>query len=209
MIARDFGRIPWDAIIDENRPILGDVPEYYTRESWVQIDIDNLKNVNKTYTIPRWHTQAYHVEAWLEKMALGRIFEKILNPLEVHIPTHRGYSSGGFLNKNQKRLNAIINQGKEIIILYFGDWNPSGEGSERAMKVRLQRFGLYNIDFHRIAVTQKQIDQYDLPTAPADLDDSRAKKFIEKHGDNRTVDLDALVAVDQLDEREPFRHCDS
>jgi hypothetical protein len=160
--ARDFGKIPWDAIIDENRPILGYVPKYYSRESWAQIDINNLKNSQKTYTIPRWHMQYYHVEVWLEKMALGRIFEKILNPIEVLIPTHRGYSSGGFLNQNQERLKAILNEGKEIIILYFGDWNPSGEDSERAMRVRLQRFGLYNIDFHRIAVTQKQIDQYNL-----------------------------------------------
>ncbi len=192
MQAREDGVIPWDAILDENRPTLGNVPKYYVN---VQTDIDNLKDDHLTYTIPRWHFQTNHVEVWLEKMALGRIFENTLEGLEVNIPVHRGYSSGGFLNKNQKNLKAIMRQGKKIIILYFGDWNPSGENIEHAMKERLHKFGLSEstIDFHRIAVTPEQIHQYNLPTLPVKKTDTRAKKFIEKYGD-KACELDAFLA---------------
>jgi hypothetical protein len=193
--AREDAVIPWDAILDENRPTLGNVPRYYIKEDYVQTDIDNLTTDHLTYTLPRWHFQTNHVEVWLEKMALGRIFENTLEGLEVNIPVHRGYSSGGFLNKNQKKLKAIMRQGKKIIILYFGDWNPSGENIEQAMKERLHKFGLSQstIDFHRIAVTPQQIDQYNLPTLPVKKTDTRAKKFIEKYGD-KACELDAFLA---------------
>ena len=209
MKAREWGRIPWDAITDDSRPVGGYVPRYHTKEDWVQMGIDYLSNVHKTYTLPRWHFQPVHVEVWLEKIALKLKFEDALEDLEVNIPIQKGYSSGGSLNQNQKRLNKIseLYPDKQIVILYWGDWNPSGSDIERNVLTRLHKFGIHNIEFRRIAVTQEQIDEYNLPTAPAKTTDTRYKKWLNSHanGDDRTTDLDAFVALDHIDPRKPFR----
>lgn len=141
MQARDFGRVPWDAIRDDSRPIGGNVPEYHTKEDWVQMGIDYLSNVHTTYTLPRWHFQPIHLEVWLEKIALRPKFEDVLEDLEIPIPIQKGYSSGGSLNQNQKRLKRILRlyPDKRIVILYWGDWNPSGSDIERNVLTRLHK----------------------------------------------------------------------
>ena len=58
------------------------------------------------------------------------------------------------------------------------------------------------MEFERIAVTQEQIHEYNLPPTPEDnetlekLDrDSRTNGFIEKYGELFAVELDALLAI--------------
>jgi hypothetical protein len=55
---------------------------------------------------------------------------------------------------------------KRIHILYFGDFDPSGEDMDRHLVDALSYFfdlDRYLVDFERIAVTEDQIDEYDLP----------------------------------------------
>jgi hypothetical protein len=92
---------------------------------------------------------------------------------------------------------------KRIRILYFGDFDPSGEDMDRHLSEALSYFDLqYIVEFERIAVTEDQIGEYDLPPKPEDSEtlekldkDSRKDGFIDKHGQLIAVELDALLAI--------------
>jgi hypothetical protein len=118
---------------------------------------------------------------------------------------NKGYAGWTFLYENANRLQEIHlqNPDKHIHVLYFGDFDPSGEDMDRHLSEALSYFGLYFIvDFERIAVTEEQIDEYDLPPIPEDSEtldkldkDSRKDGFIDKHGQLMAVELDALLAI--------------
>jgi len=80
---------------------------------------------------------------------------------------------------------------RPTVVLYMGDFDPSGQDMPRDIRDRLtQDFGV-QLDLHVIALTREQIATYDLPPAPAKRSDSRAAAFMAKHGD-MAVELDAL-----------------
>jgi hypothetical protein len=94
-------------------------------------------------------------------------------------------------------------------VLYFGDFDPSGEAMDRHLVEALSYFDLDSstVHFERIAVTQDQIDEYNLPPTPEDSEtldkldkDSRTNGFIDKYGKLIAVELDALLAIAPPDE---------
>jgi hypothetical protein len=64
------------------------------------------------------------------------------------------------------RFLKIKESGKEIHILYFGDFDPSGDDMDYHLNNALRFFGLEDIDFQRIAVTEEQIEEFHLPPMP-------------------------------------------
>ena len=90
-----------------------------------------------------------------------------------------------------------IRNDKEAVILYYGDFDPSGKDIDRFIKESLEWFGL-DIEFIRIAITLEQIEEHNLPHTPDDAKeiakmrrDPRFKKW--EYGLFR-VELDALMA---------------
>jgi hypothetical protein len=121
--ARKKGRLPWNAFSDEGRVVLSDfVEEYQTPEQYVQSYINLLKNAPHNYTVPRWYKQQNYVEVWIEKQALADTFSSFLRGLDVRIVVNRGYPGWSFLYGNCMRLLKVKESGKDIHILYFGDF---------------------------------------------------------------------------------------
>jgi hypothetical protein len=63
-------------------------------------------------------------------------------------------------------------------------------------------FGLGEIDFQRVSVTEEQIEEFNLPHMPKNKEtidkvnnDTRKKQFIGKYGELFVVELDALLAI--------------
>jgi hypothetical protein len=132
--------------------------------------------------------------------------QSILQGLDVRIVPNKGFSGMTFLYENvQRLLNVILEEHKHIHILYYGDFDPSGDYMDTDLSNRLERFGLdfekYNSDFERVAVTQEQVKEYNLPydpdedTAKKMADDIHTDGFIEKYGELYAVELDALPAL--------------
>jgi hypothetical protein len=214
--ARLEGKIPWEWISDEGRVVIGDFDTYYVSpENYIESAIDYLQKAPKHYrtNIYRWHKQPHYVEVWIEKLALADTFQSYLQNRQVKIAVNKGYSSWAFIHRNCKRLSQVIaknmNSGddKQIHILYFGDFNPSGIHMERFLVDQgIEHFcskGYFGVDvtvgFERIAVTQKQIKKYNLPKKlkeedPALENDSRSNKFEQIYGELYSVDLDVLLA---------------
>ena len=110
-----------------------------------------------------WYGQPEYVEVWEEKNDLIDGFKVILNDRHVNIRANKGYSSLDFLNECTKALKELMErkglEPKHIHIKYCGDWDPSGLGIDYYIKKRLQQLGISGIDFERVAVTSKQIDE--------------------------------------------------
>jgi len=51
-------------------------------------------------------------------------------------------------------------------MLYFGDFDPSGIDIERDLSKRLERYGAEDFIVQRIALTNEQIKEYNLPPIP-------------------------------------------
>jgi len=81
-------------------------------------------------------------------------------------------------------------QGKDCVLIYLGDHDPSGLDMTRDIRDRLFLFGAV-VDVRRIALNRDQIDLYKPPVNPAKITDTRAKEYIVKHGEH-SWELDAL-----------------
>jgi len=205
--ARKSGELPWDSFSDQGRLVLGDFKEeYHTPEQYIQLGINFLRNAPRTYTVPRWYTQPHYVEAWIEKQALANTFSSFLANKEVKIVVNKGYSGWSFLYENCMRLLNIIERSKrqqhQVHVLYFGDFDPSGDDMDRHLEDGFSEFGLDYIDFQRIAISADQIEKFDLPPVPNNQEtinkvnhDTRMKGFIKKYGRLYVVEPDALLAV--------------
>jgi hypothetical protein len=169
--------------------------------------IEQLKNSELDYTdfIPRWHNQPHYVEVWIEKDAMAGVFQTILQGLEVRIVPMKGNASLTFLNECAERIKHFHNLGKRVHILYYGDFDPSGDYMDTDLERRLPILGIDFIpgimDFERVAVTPEQIDEYDLPSDPDKMTkekmdrDSKSARFVEKYGRLYATELDALPAL--------------
>ena len=187
--ARKNGSLDFSAFVDRiRRPI--------KTSSWLDLK-DFILSVKNSYHKDKWENQENYVEVWLEKDALAGIFEPITKKYDINLAIGRGYQSLSSLNDAARRFP----KDKEIHVLYFGDFDPTGLDIPRSAEKNLNdHFGLYPT-FEKLALTKADIDQYKLPPAPAKPTDSRTHAFVKVHGDI-AVELDALppdVLVERIE----------
>ncbi len=189
--ARENGDVPVNCLEDRSRRVLGrgDMG-YNSAEEYLKKKITTLQTSWKSFTMPMWDDQPKNVMISLEKDALSRIVSREANRFSVRTFPTRGYPSFSFV---QEMSRYITNQlgGKPTVVLYFGDFDPSGVDIERDLSKRLEKYGAKDFTVQRIALTDDQIKKYNLPPMPVKMSDARAGSFLEEHGD-RAVELDAL-----------------
>jgi hypothetical protein len=218
----NYPKLPVDCFEDETRFLLG----YHNElppEDWngfvkrqlahLESNIANYDGKGAPGVNPgHWFRAKHYVEAWLEKLALAKVFLNILNGRDVYLAINRGYSSLTFIYKNCERLKefAGTHPGVKIHVRYFGDRDPSGSDMDRYLKESLKFFGLRVdakedhpddiVDFKRAAITEEQIEKYYLPTAPKDEEaeerfdrDSRSEKYAESNG-RAVTELESMLA---------------
>ena len=208
VLARMDGRLMMDCFADNSRQVIGSFNEiYWTPQELINARTDYLKDTVEDYTeyIPRWHNQPSYVEIWIEKDAMVGTFLSILEGYEVRLVPMKGFASLTFLYDSIRRLKRFQSGGKSVHVLYYGDFDPSGDYIDTDLQNRMREMG-FNIrvnhgSFERVAVTPKQIKRYDLPYDPDDVtsikmgDDTRTKGFLKKYGRLYAVELDALPAL--------------
>ena len=134
--ARKEGIVAWTSIADDTRRSLGGDNMFWDPEEFAKDYVDYILEAHEKYTLPRWTDQDYYVEIWLEKFALARTFESWVGDMKIVLVPSRGYSSWTFLYKAQKRIRQKVSEGKEVVVLYFGDFDPSGVDIERFIEER-------------------------------------------------------------------------
>lgn len=186
--ARIEGYIAWEDIEDRVRT-------YHDLTGWSSSDNfirDELEYFLEGYKRNLLQSQDKYVEVWIEKDALSSIFTRVAEGYTIPVVVCRGFSSVSFLNDFRTRLNNY--ESKRKLMLYFGDFDPSGVEMLTAMKTTLmEELGVNEIEFKRVALLREDIFTYHLPHNPDALKktDTRAKKHLETYGE-LAVELDAL-----------------
>ena len=180
--ARKDGSIPWEWLEDRLRR-----PRAVTM--WDDLP-DFVETVRRAYRRNVWPTQPAYLEVWLEKDALSGIFEAELARYGVTLNVGRGYDGWDSIHNAAVRFG----NGDGMTILYFGDFDPSGEDMARSLVERLAFFDCYP-ELIKCALTLDDVTRYNLPPDFTKATDSRQAAFVAKYGD-LSVELDALpIAV--------------
>lgn len=183
--ARRAGLIDWDLIEDRTRFLRG----------WNTYDNpgDAIRSVSYRYNIDLWQGQDCYVEVWTEKDAMIDVVGHACRKYRIDHFSCRGYCSDDAMYKAAKRMERRYRNGKQIVVLYLGDHDPSGLDMSRDIPSRLGLMsGLSGkIDFQRIALNMDQIEELNPPPNPAKETDKRAQAYIDKFG-SYSWELDAL-----------------
>lgn len=125
-----------------------------------------------------------------EKATLtGQIDAWFGDPLGVQIVPLRGYSSESF----DRQILASLDRERSYRVLYVGDHDPSGHDIERHAR---EEFGYAAAKWERVALTPEIVEEYALPVAPGKPSDSRADRFVARHGQLVQVEVEALAPSD-------------
>lgn len=176
--ARWDGLVDFDAFSDRDRAMVG---ETRYEETDVAESIDKAKEAivawMEYYNKNKWENQPIYPEVLIEKKALQGVFESVCSDNRVALGACKGYPSLTFLNELAKRFIEAESLGKLPVILYFGDYDPSGEDIPRSIEENISRLGCPSIEVRRIALMEDQVRAWQLPAAPAKLTDSRTAKW--------------------------------
>jgi hypothetical protein len=177
--AREQEVIPWGWIVDETRALeiasAWEDPEHYTR------------SVINSYRRDYWNQQPKRVVVWSEKGTVRGILGPVIDLLGVGFQVMHGFGSATIVHGV-----ADDYDGRPLIAIYVGDWDPSGLWmSERDLPERLSRYGGDHVTVKRIALTRGDLRH--LPSFPATdkKKDPRYKWFVADYG-RRCWELDAL-----------------
>lgn len=181
---RRAGLIDWNAIVDRTRNL--------QQESTWDSPSDIVAAVADQFKYDRWDSQDTYVECWFEKDALMGVFERIANEYRVPFFSCRGYTSDSEIWSAARRLRRKnVEEDKNIVILHFGDHDPSGIDMTRDIRDRLTLFGAEEVQVRRLALKMSQVEEYNPPPNPAKMTDARFAGYAAKYG-NESWELDAL-----------------
>jgi len=178
---RDEGILPEEGFADRLR-------EVDKLSSWVDLN-EFMETVRRSYHKDKWQNQDRYLEIWTEKDALRGVLSQVTYQYDVSLMVARGQLSRTAIYEASKRYK--IKSDKECYLYYCGDFDPSGLSIYESIKERLSDFGVF-INYERIALTQKQIEKYQLPSDPGKKTDPNYNKFVSLYGSDMVVELDSL-----------------
>jgi len=131
------------------------------------------------FMLDRQLNQSNRIIVWCEAGGMVPQLEKVCNLFGVSVK-----SSGGFDSTTAKHGMAnSLRADQHNIVLHIGDFDPSGLCMFEALADDVKQFAHgygRTVEFFRIAVTNNQIKQYDLPTAPPKESTHQKKQAMTK-----------------------------
>ena len=175
--ARWDGLIGFEKFSDHERSMIGstDYAETLYHEK-VEESKHQIRLWMTTYSKNKWENQENYIEVLIEKKALQGVFDPVCKKLGVGLGACKGYPSLTFLHEMSNRFLDVTATGKGVIIVYFGDYDPSGDDIPRSIQENLEKFGV-NVGIDRVALNKDQVLEWKLPSAPVKITDSRTKKW--------------------------------
>jgi hypothetical protein len=135
----------WGTFADEGRRTVENYPKYDAIEDYVEYYHDGLINSPETYQIPHWYKQRIIVEVWLEKESLTGTFNALLadRNKEINVRKCKGFDGWEAAAWNFLQIARIMeaeDQNKFVVILYWGDQDPSGEMAFKHLMEQVKYF---------------------------------------------------------------------
>lgn len=172
--ARWDGLIDFDTFSDHDRFMLGKTEyEDISLEDKIEQAKGQVHAWMTSYSRNKWQGQNYYPEILIEKKALQGVFQSVCEEWDVTLGACKGYPSLTFLYDTAQRFIKASNEGYSPVILYFGDYDPSGEDIPRSIKENINNLGC-NVEVRRIALTKDQVIEMNLPPAPVKVGDTRS-----------------------------------
>jgi hypothetical protein len=184
--AREQGDIPWEWIVDETR-------EVERVSTWAN-PAEYARTVAQSYRRDFWDQQPIRVMVVSEKGTVRGLLKPVLDRYAVGFQVMHGFSSATIVYDISQD-----DDGRPLIILYVGDFDPSGMFmSEEDLPNRFSKYDGNHITLKRIALTREHVTA--LPSFPATdkRKDPRYKWFCSNYG-NRCWELDAMDPNDLRD----------
>ncbi len=178
---RRASRLPYNWITDATRR--GYFTPVYRSAS------DFLRSVSGHYRADLWQQSDHYVEVWVESRSLAGVVEKDCKELAVSLYPAGGFSSITLAYEAARHINFDAD-GRQVNIFYIGDYDPAGVLIDIALERELREHLELDIDlnFERIAISEEQIQEYDLPSIPRKTHDRRSLHILE------TVEAEAMPA---------------
>jgi hypothetical protein len=178
-IAREQGDIPWEWVVDETRELervsTWDNPAQYARA------------VARSYRRDFWNQQLVRVEVWSEKGIIRGVLKPVLDHYAVGFRVMHGFTSATAVNDV-----AEDDDGRDLVVLYIGDFDPSGLFmSECDLPQRLAEYGGDHVELNRIALLRPQTAGLPSFRASDKRKDPRYSWFVERYG-TRCWEIDAM-----------------
>ncbi len=181
---RRDGTMPYSWITDGSRSVYG-----YNRFADEKHFSSYAANI---YRKDYWLESPVRVEVWVEKDAMaGKLKPVVRDEYGLDLYVSRGFASETYL---QEAGAHIRSDGRPTYVYLLTDFDASGMGIAETVEERLAEMA-YPVDVfvERIAATPEQIEEYGLITQLVTRSDTRARRFIQRFG-NETVELDAIPA---------------
>jgi hypothetical protein len=184
--ARERHIVPWEWIVDETRAI--------ERTSTWANPTEYARCVARSYRRDFWDQQPVRCEVWSEKGTVRGVLEPVLNQYAVGFRVMHGFS--GATTAHDVSLD---DDGRNLIVLYVGDFDPSGMFmSEEDLPNRFCKCGGDHIELRRVALTREHVHGLPSFAATDKRKDPRYKWFVANYG-VRCWELDAMDPNDLRD----------
>ena len=156
---------------------------------------DYAEAIKCGYRRDYWQGQPYHVELWSEKDTVLGSIQELTDAFGITVRVGRGFTSE---TRVWEIANIISKTGKQNVVLFLGDHDPSGHDIERDWQSRLLRNGSGPFQLRRLAINQVDIQKFQLPPQRVKASDTRSRGFVKKFG-SQCVELDALPPAELRD----------
>ena len=166
---RRQGKISCDSINDKGR-------RAEKGSSWTSPK-EFFQTVSQAYRRDPQQGQPIYMEIWSEKVVA---ITDLADKYDITARTGDGFPSISAIYEASKRFKKAKKPG---LILYLGDFDPSGLSMTNAMENDFKNTFHVDVDIHRVLLLEEDIDKYHLPQHhKVKTGDSRAVKFIAAHG---------------------------
>ena len=142
-----------------------------------------------------WSTTGIYPQLWVESRSLTPTLAGTARELGISLYPSGGMPSDTFVN--EACVEAIITGQDDMVVVYVGDYDPSGLQIAESLETMLtEHLGYaaedYDTDapeltFYRVAITEQQIIDHALPTKPVKETQNRKKYDIDQ-----TVEAEAM-----------------
>jgi hypothetical protein len=144
-----------------------------------------LRHAAASYRLNLWAEADCHPEIWVEKEAVASMVFGIAQEWNLKVFVARGDASMSSLADAAETFNLHRADGKAPIILYLGDYDENGLAIPKTIERNLLKDHDCEVQVTRVAINQKHIAQYGLPTRPPK--GKRRGEAVE-----HAVDIDAM-----------------
>jgi hypothetical protein len=209
--ARIADLIPMDWISDDTRPVVTwnvfSDPSVFMR--------DQLDGLMKGYWRDLMQSQPNHIEIVGEKNTVHSILRSVAMEYCIPLTSGRGFAS---LPPRYRMEERFEQSGKEqLVVLFVTDFDPDGEEIAHSFARSMRDdFGIDNIHPIKVALTEDQVSDYELPPMmKAKRSSTNYRRFSAKYGDD-VFELEALepndlqdilrAAIDSVIDVDAFNH---